>query len=152
MKRLLGLLAAVPAALATSVLLAPASNAEPVPTVSYTTPVAGANAAQACANSDNAVNVQLRLGGAVIEEFPLAGPGELTTGACVSTITRQVLTTAAYVANCKALEAGFGAENASGRPYPYAFYGNPAYTAKNRSDCVFFLRGFHTGTLTPGPA
>lgn len=32
-----------------------------------------------------------------------------------------------------------------------AFYGNPAYTARNRADCVRFLRAFHTGQLPPGP-
>jgi hypothetical protein len=139
---------AVPAALVTGSV---AQAAEPVPTVTYVTPTPGANAAQACANSDNAVTVELRLDGQVIGSFPVARPGELTRGACVSTVTRQELTTAAYVANCKNLEPMFAAENPTGRPYPYAFYGNPEYTAKNRAGCVAFLRAFHTGTLPPGP-
>jgi hypothetical protein len=35
--------------------------------------------------------------------------------------------------------------------YPYYFYGNPDYLANNRSDCMRLLRGFHEGTLVPGP-
>ena len=35
--------------------------------------------------------------------------------------------------------------------YPYNFYGNPAYRARNRADCIFFLRAFHLGLLPPGP-
>ena len=137
---------AAPAALVT----ASAAQAEPVPTGAYVTPQPGANAAQACANSGNAVNVEFRLGDEVVGGFPVAGPGELTRGACVSTITRQELTTAAYVANCKILEQSFAEENPSGRPYPYSFYGNPEYTAKTRAGCVAFLRAFHTGALPPG--
>jgi hypothetical protein len=147
MKRLLVMLAA---AAALAVLAAPASNAQE-PTIVYTTPESGATAAEACRNSDNVVLIQLVLDGQVVEEFPLTEPGQLTTGACVSTITQQELTTAAYVANCKVLEPQFAATNPSGRPYPYSFYGNPEFTAKNRAGCVYFLRGFHTGTITPGP-
>src|ERR687893_2658844 len=57
-------------------------------------------------------------------------------GACASSVARGELSTAAYVANCKTLEPGFAEENGTGRPYPYSFYGNPAYTAKNRRGCV----------------
>jgi hypothetical protein len=81
-----------------------------------------------------------------------AGNMELASrGACASSVARGELSTAAYVANCKTLEPDFAAQNATGRPYPYSFYGNPAYTANNRSDCVLFLRAFHTGQLPPGP-
>jgi hypothetical protein len=145
------LIAAVLAAPAALVTGSVAQAAEPVPTVTYTTAQPGANAAQACANSDNAIVIELRLDGEVVESFPLSGPGELTRGACVSTVTRQELTTPAYVANCKNLEPMFAAANPTGRPYPYSFYGNPEYTAKNRAGCVAFLRAFHTGTLPPGP-
>lgn len=146
MKRVLVLLAA---AAALGVLAAPAANSQE-PTVTYTTPVAGRTAAEACRNSDNVVLIQFELNGEV-ESFPLAEPGQLTTGACVSTITRQELTTPAYVANCKVLEPQFAATNPNGRPYPYSFYGLPEFTAKNRAGCVYFLRGFHTGTILPPP-
>jgi hypothetical protein len=149
MKRLLVMLVAT-AALAL-VATSAATAQEPEFTISYTTPVGGATAAEACRNSDNVVLVQLVVDGVVVEEFPLSEPGQLTTGACVSTITQQELTTPAYVANCKVLEPQFAATNPSGRPYPYSFYGNPEFTAKNRAGCVYFLRGFHTGTITPGP-
>jgi hypothetical protein len=73
-------------------------------------------------------------------------------GACASSVAHGgEPSTAAYVANCKTLEPGFAEQNETGRPYPYSFYGNPAYTAKNRRGCVFFLRAFHTGQLPPGP-
>ena len=72
-------------------------------------------------------------------------------GACASSVALGELSTAAYVANCKTLEPDFVAQNGTGRPYPYSFYSNPAYTAKNRSGCVYFLRAFHTGQLPPGP-
>jgi hypothetical protein len=152
MNRLLGMLATCAVLLGLSAFLAPAAGGqEPVPTFTYTTPEHGATPAQACANSDDVVIGQFRLDGVVVEEFPLSGPGDLTRGACVTTITMQELSTPAYVANCKILEPEFAAVNESGRPYPYAFYGNPDYTANNRADCVSFLRGFHTGTLIPGP-
>ena len=35
--------------------------------------------------------------------------------------------------------------------YPYNFYGNPAYRAWGRADCMFYLRAFHLGVLPPGP-
>jgi hypothetical protein len=128
--------------MATTVLAIPAANAdEPVLSLAYTTTQPGATPAQACANSENVVVAQLLADGVVVDQFPLAGPGDLTRGACVSTVTQQVLTTAAYVANCKVLEATvFGG-------YPYSFYGDPALTAKNRSDCVSFLRMFHTSLV-----
>lgn len=150
-KRLFATLAVTAAALGGTVLAAPGAGAqEPVLTISYTTPVAGPTAAAACKASDTVVVAQFEVDGVVVDAFPLSEPGQLTVGACVSTITRQELTTAAYVSNCKGLEPLFAAENASGRPYPYAFYGNPDYTARNRADCVYFLRGFHTGTIAPG--
>ena len=88
-----------------------------------------------CAESDNMV-MGLELG---------------SRGACASSVARGELSTAAYVGSCKTQEPVFAAQNETGRPYPYSFYGNPAYTARNRSDCVFFLRAFHTGQLPPGP-
>jgi len=72
-------------------------------------------------------------------------------GACASSVATGDLSNAAFVANCKALEQMFAAESETGRPYPYSFYGNPAYTARNRRDCVVLLRGFHSGQLPPGP-
>jgi hypothetical protein len=39
------------------------------------------------------------------------------------------------------LESHFAAENASGKPYPYSFYGKEEFTAKNRVGCVALLRG-----------
>ena len=73
-------------------------------------------------------------------------------GACASSVAHGgELSTAAYIANCKTLEPDFEAQSETGRPYPYSFYGNPAYIAENRSECVFFLRAFHTGQLPPGP-
>lgn len=138
-------------AMAASVLMAGSATAdEPEFSFAYTTPVPGSTAAEACANSDNVIMAQVMVGGQVVEEFPLAEPGDMTRGGCVSTLNHQALTTSAYVANCKVLEGFFALENANGRPYPYAFYGNPDYTAKNRADCVYFLRGFHTGQLAGG--
>jgi hypothetical protein len=72
-------------------------------------------------------------------------------GACASSVATGGLSNAAFVSNCKELEEMFAAESETGRPYPYSFYGNPAYTARNRRDCVVLLRGFHSGELTPGP-
>lgn len=74
-------------------------------------------------------------------------------GACASTVATGTgqPSNAAFVANCKELEKGFAAESETGRPYPYSFYGNPDYTARNRRDCVVLLRGFHSGQLPPGP-
>jgi hypothetical protein len=84
-----------------------------------------------------------------IDERPF--PFELaTTGACASSVAQGFtgtgpLTTAAFIGQCKFLE------DAGVVSYPYAFYGNPDYLANNRSDCKDLLRGFHEGTLIPGP-
>jgi len=56
----------------------------------------------------------------------------------------EALSTTAINAQCKYLEATLIGV------YPYTFYGDPAYEAKDRSDCIYFLRGFHLGELTPG--
>jgi hypothetical protein len=79
--------------------------------------------------------------------FPFVMP---STGACASSVAQGFdgtgpLTTAAFAGQCKFLEdSGFVS-------YPYAFYGNPDYLANNRADCMRLLRGFHEGTLVPGP-
>jgi hypothetical protein len=88
--------------------------------------------------------------GAIPELNEFVGSG----GGCVSTVASVGIdalllgafpSTAAAVENCKFLEANvFGG-------YPYSFYGNPAYTAKNRAECLYFLEAFHTGALPPGP-
>ena len=87
--------------------------------------------------------------GAIPELNEFVGNG----GGCVSTVASVGIealiagafpSTAAAVENCKGIEAMVGG-------YPYSFYENPAYTAKNRADCVYFLRAFHTGQLPPGP-
>ena len=82
-----------------------------------------------------------------------------TGGGCVSSVASVGVealmngafpSNAAAVANCKSLEAtAFMATSTTGKPYPYAFYGNPDWTAHNRADCVDFLRAFHTGVLSP---
>ena len=79
--------------------------------------------------------------------FPFELP---STGACASSVAQGFngtgpLTTAAFAGQCKFLES-MGVVD-----YPYAFYGNADYLAKNRADCMTFLRGFHEGTLIPGP-
>jgi hypothetical protein len=88
--------------------------------------------------------------GAIPELNEFVGTG----GGCVSTVASVGIealmagafpSTAAAVENCKFLE-----ENVFGG-YPYSFYGNPDYTAKNRAECVYFIRAFHTGLLPPGP-
>ena len=138
MKRLFRGLALAMAAGLLLGLAGPASAQEPE--FSYEPLVPGKNAAEACKNSNDTVVVQ-----------PFGFPLELgSRGACVSTLVHDELSAAAYVANCKALEPLVAMEGESGRPYPYAFYGNPAYTARNRADCVYFLRAFHTGALPPG--
>jgi hypothetical protein len=141
--------AAAGVALFASGVVVPSASADepPMPSLSYTTPEPGANPAQACANSANVIIAQISVGGVVVEAFPLAEPGDMSRGACVSTLTRGELTTAAYVANCKVLENGFAMANPSGRPYPYAFYGDPDLTAKNRAGCVALLRMFHTSIV-----
>lgn len=71
---------------------------------------------------------------------------------CATTVRRgggelpvpfTALSTLAINSQCRLIE-GMGVE------YPYDFYGNPAYHAENRADCIFFLRSFHLGTLPPG--
>lgn len=71
--------------------------------------------------------------------FPLPVPSH---GGCVSSWATGAVSTAAYAAQCKFLES-------EGIEYPYAFYGR--YLAENRADCIYYLRGFHTGTIEPGP-
>ena len=82
-----------------------------------------------------------------------------TGGGCVSSVASVGIealmegafpSTAAAIANCKFLEEAFFGPTNGGAPYPYAFYGNPDYLAKNRAECVWFLRAFHTGQLPPG--
>lgn len=65
-------------------------------------------------------------------------------GGKVEPVPYTALSTTAINAQCKFLED-------TGIEYPYEFYGNPDYYAKNRSDCVYFLRAFHLGELPPGP-
>jgi hypothetical protein len=117
------------------------SEPPPVFSFGYTTPVDGDTPSQACANSDDIVIIQFKVNDVVVEEFPLSGPGEMSHGGCVSTLTQRQLTTAAYVATCKALEPYFALENVSGKPYPYSFYGMEEFTAKNRVGCVALLSG-----------
>lgn len=88
-------------------------------------------------------------------EYPF-GVEELsiqTLGGCVTTVVNggggvpvpfDALSTAAINGQCRLLEQ-------EGINYPYNFYGNPDYLAKNRADCVYFLRAFHLGELPPGP-
>jgi hypothetical protein len=141
-KKTLALLAAGGAALALAVPGPASAEEPPQPVLTYVTPVPGATPAEACANSDNVILLEVRIGD-LVELVPLAEPGAMTRGGCVTTITKGELSTPAYIANCKVLEPMFAAAN-DGRPYPYAFYGDPDLTAKNRADCVEFLRTFHT--------
>ena len=85
-----------------------------------------------------------------VEELPV-----LNKAGCITTLLAggggvpvpyDALTTAAVNAQCKYLE-----DTGAITGYPYRFYGNPAYEAKNRSECVYFLRSFHLGLLPPGP-
>jgi hypothetical protein len=71
-------------------------------------------------------------------------------GGCASSVAQGfpdswVLTGSAFISQCKFLEDMGVVE------YPYAFYGNPDYVAKNRADCKYFLSSFHFGLLPPGP-
>lgn len=111
-----------------------------LPVLTYDTPMDGRNPAEKCSLSGGVILAQIRVGGEVVEEFPLSEPGQMSQGGCVSTLTTNELTTAAYVANCKVLEPMFGG-------YPYAFYGDPNLMAKNRADCVSLLRSFHTSIV-----
>lgn len=83
--------------------------------------------------------------------FPFTIPSD---GGCASSVAQGfdgtlenqgALSKAAFNAQCKFLE-GMGFVE-----YPYAFYGNPDYLAKNRADCQRLLYGFHNGLLEPGP-
>ncbi len=147
MKKSMVAAAAGAALFASGAVIPSASAEEPTPSLSYTTPEPGANPAQACANSANVIIAQISVGGVVVDSFPLTEPGDMSRGGCVSTLTSGELTTAAYVANCKVLEKDFAMANPSGRPYPYAFYGDPDLTAKNRAGCVALLRMFHTSIV-----
>lgn len=120
-------------------VMVPTAGAQ-VPELNYRPLVEGRNIVDACRKSDNVV---------VVEPFGI----ELDTGsrgACISTLLANELSIAAYNNNCRTLERTDFIEDGS-RPYPYAFYGNPEYTAYNRWDCIRLLRGFHTGELEPGP-
>jgi hypothetical protein len=71
-------------------------------------------------------------------------------GGCASSVAQGfpdswVLSGSAFISQCKFLE-DLGVVS-----YPYAFYGNPDYVAKNRADCKYFLSSFHFGLLPPGP-
>lgn len=71
-------------------------------------------------------------------------------GGCASSVAQgfpgtYVLTGSAFASQCKFLEEVVPVV------YPYAFYGNPDYLAKNRADCMYFLSAFHYGELPPGP-
>ena len=89
--------------------------------------------------------------GAIPELNEFVGSG----GGCVSTVASvgiEALLAGAFPSNAAAIEnCKFLEETAFGGGYPYSFYGNPAYTAKNRADCVYFIHAFHTGQLPPGP-
>ena len=87
--------------------------------------------------------------------FPFEIPSD---GGCASSVAQgfpdsNVLTGAAFNAQCKFLEGGvtFPDGEYFELTYPYSFYGNPDYTAKNRADCHYFLSAFHYGLLPPGP-
>lgn len=87
--------------------------------------------------------------------FPFTIPSD---GGCASSVAQgfpdsYVLTGAAFNAQCKFLEGGATFPDGSyfELTYPYYFYGNPDYLAKNRADCHYFLSAFHYGLLPPGP-
>ena len=105
--------------------------------------IGGGNAFQSCLANNNAVLLHTPFGD---EEFELP-----SLAACVSSLQAGRVSWLAFYQNCQELEGMFASESASGRPYPYSFYGNPNYTANNRLDCVYFLWSFHTGALPPGP-
>jgi hypothetical protein len=105
--------------------------------------IGGGGAFQSCVANNNAVLLHSPFG---TEEFELP-----SLAACVSSLQAGRVSWLAFYQNCQQLEPMFAADNASGRAYPYSFYGNPNYTANNRLDCVYFLWSFHTGALPPGP-
>jgi hypothetical protein len=85
-----------------------------------------------------------------VEDLPI--PGFL---GCVTTVKRggnklpvpyDALSHLAVKSQCRMLERQGAIPG-----YPYDFYGNPAYRARSRADCIFFLRAFHLGVLRPGP-
>jgi hypothetical protein len=85
-----------------------------------------------------------------VEDLPI--PGFL---GCVTTVKRggsklpvpyDALSILAINSQCRMLE-----REGIIPGYPYNFYGNPAYRARNRFDCIYFLRAFHLGLLPPGP-
>lgn len=87
--------------------------------------------------------------GGVVEDLAIQ-----TLAGCATTVGRggnvlpvpyDALSTLAINGQCAFLEEEMGIS------YPYEFYGNPDYLARNRADCIFFLRSFHLGTLPPGP-
>ena len=104
--------------------------------VAFPGAVAAANPAQTCVETQNTFFVEIPGVGSIPLEIP-------STGGCVSSYATGDLSNAAFIANCKDLEAQVGG-------YPYSFYGNPDYTADNRAECVSFLKGFHSGELPPG--
>jgi hypothetical protein len=85
-----------------------------------------------------------------VDDLPVLNrAGCITTvlaGGNVEPVPYAALSTTAINAQCKFLES-----TALAGGYPYRFYGNPNYEAKNRSDCIYFLRQFHLGNLPPGP-
>jgi len=105
--------------------------------------IGGGSPYQSCVANNNAV-----LAHTPEESFEFELP---SLAACVSSLQAGRVSWLAFYQNCQELEGFFALENASGRPYPYSFYGNPNYTANNRLDCIYFLWSFHTGALPPGP-
>ena len=105
--------------------------------------VDGGSPLQSCLANDNVVIAHSPFGD---EEFELP-----SLAACVTSLQTGRVSWLSFYQNCQELEGMFAEDNASGRPYPYSFYGNPNYTANNRLDCVYFLWSFHTGALPPGP-
>ncbi len=105
-------------------------------------------------NLGNPVQSCLASNNTLLEETPFGPqPQEFPSlAACVSSLALGRVSWLAYYQNCQQLERTlFVADNPSGQPYPYSFYGNPNYTAHNRFDCIFFIWSFHTGQLPPGP-
>ena len=99
--------------------------------------------AQICKENDNTWNID--------DGRPFAFTIH-SDGGCASSVAQgfdppanMTLSRSAFNSQCKFLE-GLGVVD-----YPYAFYGNPDYLAKNRADCQYFLYSFHNGLLPPGP-
>ena len=94
--------------------------------------------------------VPLRNQDGSVEDLPIPG-----FRGCVTTVKRggnrlpvsyRALSHLAVKSQCRMLERQGVIPG-----YPYNFYGNPAYRALSRNDCIFFLRAFHLGVLPPGP-